>query len=347
MRGHRKGDGGGGTWAHLSDEDLLEVRIRDLEVRIRGSALEPHIGRLHRELESRGLALRPPCYLAAEWLCPDGEAAIGIPFYLAHPRLMALEFRMMFEVEGGTRAWCMKLLRHEAGHAFDHAYGLHRRPDWRRVFGSPSTPYNPYFYKVDPVSKNFVRNVPDDYAQSHPYEDFAETFAVWLQPNSLWRTRYAGWPAMRKLRFVDRLMHEIARRRPPRRKPRLQGQSRLLQSTLRSYYERKSRRQRLEDLSLCVRELKAIFGASRAKTPGDAAAALIRRNKRLIVESVAAWSGDRPGHVTRVVASLARIAHEHRLVVRADPASTLVRFSTYVATLIVNRLRTHAYRPRK
>jgi hypothetical protein len=335
------------AWTHLSDEDLLGVRICDLGVSLRGTVLEGRIARLHRELEDRGLALRPRCYLADEWMCPDGETAIGIPFFLAHPRLQSLEFRMMFEVEGGSPSWCMRLLRHEAGHAFDHAYRLHRRPDWRRVFGSPNVQYNPYFYPIDPVSRNHVRNVPDNYAQSHPFEDFAETFAVWLNPASQWRTRYAGWPAMRKLRCVDRIMREIARRSPPRRKPRLPSRASLLQSTLRSYYERKFRLYQLGDLSFCVRELRTMFGASRGKKPARTAAALIRRHKRVIVDSVSEWSGDRSRHVSQVVASLARLCDENRLVVRDDPSAALVRFSTYVAALIVNRLRAHTYRLRR
>jgi hypothetical protein len=105
---------------------------------------------------------------------------------------------MMFEVEGGTPPWCMKLLRHEAGHAFDHAYKLSRRDDWKEVFGSPRTKYQPYYYEVDPGSRDFVRNVPDHYAQAHPVEDFAETFAVWLNPATDWRKRYKGWRAVRE-----------------------------------------------------------------------------------------------------------------------------------------------------
>jgi len=335
------------SWVHLSDDDLLKVRIQDLGVSISGSEIQPRVRQLHHELAEKGLLFRPVCYLSDEWLSPDGQGAIGIPFFLAHPRLKALEFRMMFEVEGGTASSCMRLLRHEAGHAFDHSYRLHQRQDWQEVFGSPRLAYHPHLYSADPRSTEHVRNLPDNYAQSHPSEDFAETFAVWLNPYSQWRTRYRGWPAMRKLRYVDRLMREVTARPLPRRTPRLDFEARATQARLRSYYERKFRLYRVGDLSSAVQDLKGIFTLSRAARIEHPASALIRKNKRLLVESVSAWSGQKPGEVARVVARLAKLCDEHRLAVRDEPAAALVRVSAYVSTLSVNRMRTHRYETRR
>ena len=67
------------------------MRVCDLGVRIEGSELEPRVAQLHEELGARGLTLRPPCYLGDEWFTPRSEPTIAIPFYLAHPRLKALE----------------------------------------------------------------------------------------------------------------------------------------------------------------------------------------------------------------------------------------------------------------
>lgn len=323
------------------------MRICDLRLRIEGSELEPRIRQLQEELAEREIPVRPFCYLADEWLSPDGEAAIGIPFYLAHPRLKALEFRMMFEVEGGTPTWCMRLLRHEAGHAVDHAFGISRRAEFRRAFGSPHAPYNPYFYYVDPESKRFVRNVPDDYAQSHPLEDFAETFAVWLNPGSQWRTRYKGWPAIRKLLFVDRLVTDLRRRRQPARKPVLQSDARSLQSTLRTYYRRKFRLYQVGDLSLASRQLRTIFRESRAVQPKEPASAFLRKYRRKLVDSIVAWSGERATQVAGVIDILADLCDRHRLVLRDPPDASLLAVSTFVTTLVVNRLRSYSYRVSK
>ena len=320
------------------------MRIADLGLRIRGTDLEPRIRQLWREMAARGIHIRPVCFLSDEWLSPADEAAIGIPFFLAHPRLKALESRMMFEVEGGTPAWCMKLLRHEAGHAVDHAYKLSRREDWKEVFGSPRAKYQPYFYEVDPRSKDFVRNVPDNYAQAHPVEDFAETFAVWLSPRADWREDYAGWRALKKLRYVDRLMREVRARAVPRRQPVVGPEARALQSTLKSYYERKLRLFPLGDAAGTVRALRRIFRVSRAVDPRDRASDFIRAHKRPLVDSIVSWSGERRNQVGRVVAGLAQICDTNHLVLRERADKTLVKLSTFAATLIANRLRAHTYR---
>lgn len=332
------------AWEALSDDDLLHLRICDLNVQIEGTELEVRVRQLARELEAKGLKLRPVCFLSDEWLSPGDQAAIGIPFFLAHPRLKALENRMMFEVEGSGVAWCMKLLRHEAGHAFDHAYRLSRRQDWKDVFGSPRTKYQPYYYEIDPASRAFVDNVPDHYAQAHPVEDFAETFAVWLNPVSAWRQRYAGRPALKKLRYVDRLMREVALRALPRRKPVVGPEARAQQSTLLSYYEKKLRLFPLGDPAATEKALKQIFRVSRAAEPEDRASDFIRTHKRPLVDAIAGWSGERRNQVARVVASLAQLCTTHRLVLRETEERTLVKFSTFATTLIVNRLRSHSFR---
>ncbi len=191
----------------------MSLRFCDLKLSIRGTDLEDAIQRLYGELEQRGIRFRPHCWLAQEWFSPDGIPGIAIPFYLAHRRLMSIERRFMREVEGGNRNWLMRILRHEAGHAIDSAYRLRRRSRWRAVFGPASLPY-PDTYRPRPGSRRFVQHLGAWYAQAHPTEDFAETFAVWLKPRSPWRREYRGWPAYAKLEFIDALAAEIGRSRP-------------------------------------------------------------------------------------------------------------------------------------
>lgn len=202
-------------WTRLSDEELLSVRFCDLKLSLRRTALDRHIARLYEELERAGLSFRPHCWLAEEWFSPDGVPGIAIPFYLAHPRLRRLERRMMREVEGGNANWLMRILRHEAGHALDSAFRLRRRRRWREVFGPASLPY-PDSYRPRAGSRRFVQHLGAWYAQSHPTEDFAETFAVWLRPSAHWRRVYRNWPAaLEKLEYVDTLMKELGGARPP------------------------------------------------------------------------------------------------------------------------------------
>ena len=185
----------------MTDRQLLDVRLCDLPLRIRGTQLEQRIEKLYRELEARSLALRPHIWLSEEWFTPDGVAGFAIPFYLAHPRLIKLERAQMLEVEGSSEAECMRILRHEAGHAIDNAFRLHAKQTWTDTFGSYRVPY-PEWYQPQPGSRDYVLNLDAWYAQAHPAEDFAETFAVWLKTGSRWRRQYQGWGAQRKLEFV-------------------------------------------------------------------------------------------------------------------------------------------------
>src|SRR5688500_11737408 len=177
---------------------LLGKRISDLELRLHGSPLEQLVDRLYAELRDRELSFLPPVYLSDEWGCPDSTPVIGVPFYLADQRLMRIEEERAAGVE--TPDESMRFLRHEAGHAYNYAYRLYDRPEWRRLFGPYSRPYRER-YHADPFSRAYVRHILGWYAQKHPDEDFAETFAVWLTPEAEWRRQYEGWPALEKLEY--------------------------------------------------------------------------------------------------------------------------------------------------
>src|SRR6059058_5340869 len=201
-------------WPSLSDEELLERRISKLGLRLEGTALEPLIRQLYDELTARGLGFHPPCHIGDEWFVPIGIPAIFVPFFLVHDRLRALERTMMLEVEGETKEWFMKLMRHEAAHAYSYAYQLQRKKKWQQTFGHTTPEGTPDSYRPRPFSRSYVMHLDDWYAQKHPDEDFAETFAVWLTPDLDWRTEYAGWPALQKLQWLDAVMKSIADRVP-------------------------------------------------------------------------------------------------------------------------------------
>src|SRR5246500_3585343 len=202
------------AWVNLTDEELLEKRISQLGLNLEATELQPLIQQLYQELSQKGLTFQPPCHIGDEWFVPVGIPAIFIPFFLVHERLRALERAMMLEVEGETPEWFMKLIRHEAGHAYMYAYQLTRRKKWKECFGQTSQEETPDTYRPRSFSRSYVMHLEDWYAQSHPDEDFAETFAVWLTPGLDWRKDYASWPALRKLEYIDELMRSLASKPP-------------------------------------------------------------------------------------------------------------------------------------
>ena len=228
-------------WADYDDEALLDLRFSSLGLTFRDSPLWFEVERLRNEFERRGLRFRPRVWLSTEWFSPDGIPGFAVPFYLAHPRLQQLERTMMGEVEGGNRKWRHRIMRHEAGHAIDNAYRLRRRAGWRRVFGRASAPY-PDSYSPRTSSRRYVLHLGHWYAQSHPTEDFAETFAVWLQPKARWRRDYADWPALKKLEYVDALMDEVGTSQPRNRSRSVIEPLRQVGLTLGEHYRLKQER---------------------------------------------------------------------------------------------------------
>jgi hypothetical protein len=278
-------------WASLPDDELLQLRLKDLKVTVEGTWLEGCMNELDEELEERGLRVRPHAWISDDWFSPDVTPGIAIPFYLAHPRLMRLERKMIFEVEGGTEVECKRILRHEMGHVVQHAYQLQRRRRWQALFGRSSARY-PRYYRPNPASKNYVQHLRLWYAQSHPDEDFAETFAVWLRPRSDWRKRYEGWPALRKLQYVDELMDEIAGQKPALTKRVRVDPLSQLTMTLAEYYEKKQSRYSLDASTSYDRELTRIFSDNPRHRRSLAASTFLRKNRGRLRRMVSKWTGE-------------------------------------------------------
>lgn len=331
-------------WQRLDDEELLDVRLCDLGLKLERSPLAASVEALLEELSARGLKrFKPRFWLSSDWFSPDGLAGVALPFYLAHPRLMRLERKLMQSVEGGGGEARRKLLRHEVGHAIDNGYRLHERRGWREVFGAISTPYQPH-YRPQPYSRAFVQHLPHWYAQSHPSEDFAETFAVWLQPEATWRRRYQGWPALRKLEYVDHLMRSIARRSPRADSRGAYEPLEELEVTLRDYYAVKRRRYEVRFPFAFDRGLRRAFARA---LPGDkrvSAAQFLRRIRPELVRRVLNVTDTNAYTVEQVLHDMLTRARELRLVVDGSSSSARLDAAVLLATQTMNFLHTGYHR---
>ena len=318
-------------------QEILSKPIKELGLKLEGSPLERSIQRLYRELERKGIRkFRPLCYLTDEWGCPSGEPVIGIPFYLANPKLARLE-KEMNDLEDEREI--MMYLRHEAGHAFNYAYRLYETAEWRELFGPFRRPYRENYRPV-PFSKRFVRHIDGWYAQKHPDEDFAETFAVWLTPRSNWRKKYRGWGALAKLKYVDRMARKFGDVEPLRATGRTDITVEEMETTVADFYGKAL----VEPLSAeelpLETDLADIFSASRRRKKGVRPAVdLMRENHQAMVDKLTYWTGVQRPLIKRLVQAIESKVDE--LGLRADVKSEkehLTEVSVYATALAMNYL---------
>jgi len=274
----------------LTDDELLNLQFRELDLHIDGTELALRIEEINSELAARNLTFRPHFWLSDEWFTPDGIPGVAIPFYLAHPRLAKLELSQMLEVEGGDAESCLRILRHEAGHAIDNAFNLRRRKRRRELFGSSRKPY-PESYTPKPYSKNFVLHLDSWYAQSHPDEDFAETFAVWMTPDAQWRERYRDWPAIKKLKYMDELMGVLAGKTPSVSNSDTLDPLPSLKKTLRQHYRRKRRHYGIDYPSFYDRDLRRLFSDAPEFSQRMTAAQFLTKLRKPVRKLVSNWTG--------------------------------------------------------
>lgn len=333
-------------WVNLSDDELLERRISHLGLKLEGTEVYPLVQRLYDELSSKGLSFHPPCHVGDEWFVPVGIPAIFIPFFLVHDRLRKLERKIILEVEGENPDWFMKLMRHEAAHAYSYAYQLYKKKKWQQTFGLASTEETE-FYRPRPYSRSYVVHLDDWYGQSHPDEDFAETFATWLTPGLEWRERYKGWKALEKLEYVDELMRSIAGK-PPVHQPEYKvADYDFLNVKLKVFYARKRKLYEDSYPDFYDNDLKQLFSAGPAAEGSVKASAYLRQRRKQAMNAVCAWTNERKYRVNKLLSRLIDRCDQLGLYIKVDDAQQNLQLSAYLTTLVMNYLYTGKFKRSK
>ena len=314
---------------------VLTVPIRELGLRLEESPVAEYVHRLYEELGAAGLHhFRPRCYLSDEWGCPSGEPVIGIPFYLGDPRVRHIEDAVN-DIEGEREI--MMYLRHEAGHAFNYAYDLYRTEEWHLLFGSFRRPYRDD-YPFVPFSRDYVRHIAGWYSQKHPDEDFAETFAVWLDPESHWRSRYANWGAMRKLLYVDRIAREVGDAPPTHAAGETDVTVDEMEQTVEQFYRgiQADESAMIAGLALDT-DLADIFvepARRREGTDYRPASVLLVEHRRNIIDKVHEWTGVRRTLVRALVTAAEERVRELGLLSQIDRSrSEMIELTVYITAL--------------
>ena len=329
----------------LTDAEILKFRFKDIQLSIKGTDVETYVQQLYTELEAKGLKFRPSIFLGDEWFSPEGMNAISVPFYLSNSRLKTLEKSLMLEVEGGNPEWFMKLLRHEAGHCFDHCYRFSKKKKWSEVFGSPSIEYQPETYRPQPYSKSYVKHLDRWYAQAHPDEDFAETFAVWLDSQKDWKKEYSKWPvALAKLEFVDQLAHASKNIKLKDEKGRLPSQVSKLSITLEKYYQRRKREQADDYPDFYDSDLKQIFNGELNLKGTASAKIFMSRHRKAIVTTVAWATSERKFTIDSLVKRLRDRCGRLELKLGKSETQTTMEVASFLTSLVKNYLFTGKFK---
>jgi hypothetical protein len=280
-----------------------------------------------------------------EWFVPIGIPAIFIPFFLVHERLRKLESKIILEVEGETPEWFMKLMRHEAAHAYSYAYQLYKKKKWQQTFGLASTEETET-YRPRPYSRSYVVHLDDWYAQSHPDEDFAETFAVWLTPGLDWREDYKGWKALQKLEYMDELMRSLAGK-PAIHQPAYRPEEYdCLNIKLKTYYARKRKLYADSYPDFYDNDLRQLFAAGPEVAGRVKASIYLRQRRRELMNSVCQWTNEKKFRVHKLLNRLIVRCDQLDLYIKTDDAHQNLHVAAYVTTLVMNYLFTGKFKRR-
>lgn len=332
--------------AQLTDAEILKLRFKDMSLSISESEVSERVQQLYSELEAKGLQFRPQIFFGDEWFSPEGMNAISVPFYLANSRLKSLEKTLMLEVEGGDPDWFMKLLRHEAGHCFDHCYRFSKRKKWSKIFGSPNLEYSPETYRPQPYSKSYVKHLERWYAQAHPDEDFAETFAVWLTPGIDWKKEYSRWPgALTKLKYLDQLGNESKKLKISAEKGRPPSAVARLESTLEKFYQRRKKENADEYPDFYDSDLKKIFNGELDLAKREfSAQRFMHRQRKDIVATVAWATSERKFTIDELVKRLIERCGKLELRLGKTETQTMMEVASLLTSLVKNYLFTGKFK---
>jgi hypothetical protein len=337
------------------ESNLFGTPIRDLKLSIEGTRLAPLLEQFLQELKAKNIhRLAPKFHLSSEWGVPFGTVVIGIPFYLARPELTDLHGEEVGHIEGFNEADILRYLRHEMGHVVNYGYKLYDEEEWVKLFGSITQPYLED-YRPQPFSRRFVRHLPGWYAQKHPDEDWAETFAVWMTPDHDWRKEYAPWPtALAKLEYCERTMARLAEHDPPVTATELDEDVGELAYSLREYYKNQPAENEPPASAGLDGDLRAIFDEiapladANQSEPKETrhAAALIRKLERPLMADVFRWTGHFPEKTRSLMRHLAQRAEALQQVYpREAEMEATIGVTILVTSLAMNHVHRGGYFP--
>lgn len=271
------------------------------------------------ELWARGVDFEPKLWVSDDWYCLDGTIGIATPFYLVSADLTQYIFQKTGIVEGKNSSEALKILRHEMGHALDNAFDLRKCPVRQKLFGQSTLSY-PTSYFAQTTSHEFVNYLGGGYAQSHPDEDFAETFAVWLTDRR-WRSNYRG-KALQKLRYMDQVMSGLRHQRPVKKKFLRVDAIEKDTRTLSQYINSKNTERKNHLRGNFGKVLLSTFAKNSFRADNIKASEFLKSERQEIVKKVAAQTALRNSELVALIRRMEETSFVNELVLSKSQEKT-------------------------
>ena len=319
------------------------MQFRELDLKIEGTDLALRVEQLNGELASRGLLFRPHFWLSDEWFTPDGIPGVAIPFYLAHPRLARLEMSQMLEVEGGDHDSCMRILRHEAGHAIDNAFHLRRRRQRRScsaIIGCPIRNTT----RRSRTRRTSCSTSTRGTRRAIRTKTSPRRSPLWLTPDAQWRQRYHDWPALRKLEYVDALMRQLAGRTPPVTTTETLDPLSSIKRTLRQHYRKKRRHYVVGYPSFYDRDLRRLFSDDPECGQNMTAAQFLIKIRKPVRKMVGSWTGIYQYTIDQVFQDMIERSRQLNLRLRGSEEQARLEFTVLLTVQTMNYLHDGGHR---
>ena len=146
---------------------------------------------------------------------------------------------------------------------------------------------------------------------------------------------YAGWPALKKIEFIDKMMRSIRGKAPYKKSGPKWRQLRSIRMTI-AYSHKLKRKAMEEDFpDYFDRDLYALFSAE-APPKSEKAGRFLRRHRRSLVRSISQWTMEKRYTVHALVTRLAERADELKLRVQRSELETLSQASVCLTAMAKN-----------
>ena len=167
---------------------------------------------------------------------------------------------------------------------------------------------------------------------------------MWLNPHFDWRERYADWPALKKIEYMDSLMRELAGKPAIVRARRKVEPLHSLRKTLRSHYQRKRRHYGVDHPHFYDRDLRKLFSDAPEHAKNIKAARFIARVRKDVRRMVSEWTGEYQYTIDQVLESMIKRASELNLRLIGSEESTKLDFLVMLTVQTMNYLASGRHR---